>query len=263
MYSGTANSLSNLLSGNIDPSYTKKYSSTTSSTTSSSTTSSININDTASTTSAFINSITTDRTVSKETGTYLGDSKKYAENLASDIESLDPNSQKNKIAAISSDSSSSVSSTDKLVKNMTSFVDDYNNLLKTSKSYSDSGSARLNKQLSSTASVYSKSLSKLGITVGTDGSMTINKDKLKTAAEDGSLTDFIKDNKSNASYGLFNKVDTIANNIKSNSTYYLSSKQQNNISYSNNISDTVTTKSYFSKLAFNYNVVGTLVNSWF
>lgn len=240
MYSGTANSLSNLKSGNIDTYYTTK------STKKSNISSTTSTDDTDNTTSVFLDSITTDHTVSKDTSTYLSDSKKYAKNLISDIDSLDADS-----------------SADKMVSSVNSFVNNYNKLLSTSKNYSDDGSSRLTKQLSGTASVYKKSLSKIGISVGTDGTLSVNKDKLQSAADDGSLSQFIKDNKSSTSYGLFNKVSNISNNIDTNSTYYLSSTQKNNLAYSNNISNTVMTNYNYSKLAYSYEVIGTMINNWF
>lgn len=240
MYSGTTNTLSDLQSGNI--AYSKKSTSTSSTSTSSTTSTS----DTDDTTAVFKNAITSDHTVSKETSTYLSDSKKYANNLISDIKSLDADA-----------------SSDKMISSINSFVKDYNSLLSTSKSYSDSGASRLTKQLSGAASVYAKSLSEIGISIGTDGSLSVDKDKLQSAADNGTLSSFIKDNKSCASYGLFNQVDIISNNIENNSTYYLSNKEKNNLSYSNNISNTVSTNSYYTKLAYSYNVIGSMVNTWF
>lgn len=105
-------------------------------------------------------------------------------------------------------------------------VESYNSLLSAAGSGDNAGATKLANQLKSLVETYGSSLKNIGIEAGSDGKLTINEKKLSEAAENGTLSSFMKanaDGKSN--YGFVNRLDRLANDIsKDPSKFYKETK---------------------------------------
>lgn len=71
--------------------------------------------------------------------------------------------------------------TDDMYKAVTSFVSDYNDVMKTASSSSSSNVSRNASNLAQLSNVLTKSLSEVGITINTDNTLSVNETKFKEA----------------------------------------------------------------------------------
>ena len=121
---------------------------------------------------------------------------------------------------------------------------------------SDNRANRLFNDLVSNSRTYTSSLAKVGINFDGNGYMTIDKDKMAAAAEDGSLEAFFTEN-AGRSYGFQNNLGRIADRADNNTNQYASASSftqstGNNLyanSYANSIS--TLTSSLFGSSAGN------------
>lgn len=99
--------------------------------------------------------------------------KTYADNLASAVTDLD--------AAFKADSKTGVVDTDKAFEAASKFVDSYNELYSATRGSGNSTVSNKSQFISNMTNAYSRKLEKVGISVGTDGKLSINKDAFKEA----------------------------------------------------------------------------------
>lgn len=121
--------------------------------------------------------------------------------------------------------------TDKVTNAVKDLVKGYNELL----SQANSGNAsKLASQLTGAAKSYSAALSRAGISMDKDGKLSVDSDKLKKAAEDGSLERALGSNS-----GFVNRMDQISKKAEKNPGTYVESKTSSvstNEDYLNNLS---------------------------
>lgn len=104
-------------------------------------------------------------------------------------------------------------------------VNSFNGLLATAEdNKKDRGAARLLNQLKGMSTSYSASLERIGISVSSDGYLSIDSDKMEKAAENGNLEKFFTQN-GNSNYGFANKLSRVAESVSSNPVDYVSSSQ--------------------------------------
>lgn len=116
-------------------------------------------------------------------------------------------------------------------------VNSYNALLKTAKDYGDSGSSRLESQLTGAVNTYSGALSKIGITKNKKGYLEIDENKMQKSAESGELSKFFNSNsQTGKNYGFTNRLSTIAEKANNDPTQYLSQSSKNQLNIENGTS---------------------------
>ncbi len=98
-------------------------------------------------------------------------------------------------------------------------VKGYNDIIAAVKSNDTEKSLQLNYQLSLLSKTYSASLSRIGVSMGTNGRLEVNKDKLNSAAESGELERFFTQDRG-ASYGFANRLAKLSGEIQSNPMKY-------------------------------------------
>lgn len=103
------------------------------------------------------------------------------------------------------------------------FVKSYNDLYSTAAEKLDDPKAqKLATKLVNIAKTYSGSLAGVGIGFDGDGKMTINKETLDKAAENGKLETFFTQN-NGKNYGFTNQLANLADNVSRNTSNYVSS----------------------------------------
>ncbi|MDR0468536.1 MAG: hypothetical protein LBH09_01005 [Peptococcaceae bacterium] len=102
---------------------------------------------------------------------------------------------------------------------LNAMVTAYNSLIDAAKS-SDKGKAlQLNYQLALTTNTYINSLNRIGITMGTDGKMSVNEDKFNSASASGEVESFFNTGR-NANYGFANRLYNLASDISTKPMKY-------------------------------------------
>lgn len=96
-------------------------------------------------------------------------------------------------------------------------LSEYNKLLN-----SADANNRLTRELSSVTKAYSSTLGRLGINVGSDGSLSVDESKLTAAAEDGRLQEFFTQDRGR-SYGFSNQLNRVAGNVNRSTLNYSNS----------------------------------------
>lgn len=104
-------------------------------------------------------------------------------------------------------------------------VNAFNGLLATAEdNKNDRSAARLLNQLKGLSTSYSASLERIGISVSSDGYLSIDSDKMEKAAENGNLEKFFKQN-GDTNYGFANRLNSVAESVSKNPVEYVSSTQ--------------------------------------
>ena len=92
------------------------------------------------------------------------------------------------------------------------FVRSYNDLITAAKGNDTTRALQLNYQLARTTNTYAASLNRIGVNLGTDGLMSINQDRLNSAASSGELQRFFNDGR-HSNFGFANRMTNLANDI--------------------------------------------------
>jgi flagellar capping protein FliD len=101
-----------------------------------------------------------------------------------------------------------------------SFIQSYNTLLTAAADNAGSrGPDKLYRHVMSSSATYGKSLANIGIDVMSDGSLSLNKEKAASAAENGSLERFFTENRRH-NFGFVNAVSRTAENVRYNPGLY-------------------------------------------
>lgn len=95
----------------------------------------------------------------------------------------------------------------------------YNDLIAAAKSSDTSKALQLNYQLASVVNTYAPSLNRIGIEMDTNGKMTVNAEKLNSAAESGALQSFFNQG-GYSNYGFANRLSSLATDIQTNPMKY-------------------------------------------
>lgn len=98
-------------------------------------------------------------------------------------------------------------------------VKGYNDIIDAVKSNDTEKALQLNYQLALLTKTYSASLSRIGVSMGTNGRLEVNKDRLNSAAESGDLERFFTQDRG-SSYGFANRLSRLAGEIQSNPMKY-------------------------------------------
>ena|GEM_PF-3502638 len=107
-------------------------------------------------------------------------------------------------------------------------VNSYNSLFSAAaENVNDPKAQGLASRLMNVSSVYSRSLSDIGIGIDGSGKMTIDEKKLEKAAENGSLEKFFTQD-AGKNYGFTNQLEKIANNVANNTSAFVSSSSTGN-----------------------------------
>ncbi|MDR2354900.1 MAG: hypothetical protein LBE16_01760 [Clostridiales Family XIII bacterium] len=115
------------------------------------------------------------------------------------------------------------------VKNV---VDGTNKLLSAVYENIGEGSERLFDDIVGAVTTYVSALNRVGVTMGSDGLLQIDEEKLKSASESGEINKFFTQT-SSANYGFTSKLAKVVSNIKQNPSYYTnaSASAVNNTGY--------------------------------
>jgi len=111
-------------------------------------------------------------------------------------------------------------------------ADSYNGLFKTARDSGGMGNDRLATRMISTSRTYSGSLSSIGISFNSSGEMTVDEDKVKKAAENGSFERFLSDG-SSGSFGYLNQLSRTADDVSNNTARYTNSSALSSGTYNN------------------------------
>ena len=107
------------------------------------------------------------------------------------------------------------------IKAVEDFVRSFNDLYKEGiKNSSDQKAEDLASKMLSIGKTYLNGLSAIGISFDKEGMMTINTEKLNTAAENGKLQQFFTEN-SGRNYGFTNQISKLSNNVSSNTSNFV------------------------------------------
>jgi flagellar capping protein FliD len=109
----------------------------------------------------------------------------------------------------------------KIVNAVYDLVNNYNGLMETAQDFKSTGARSLEDQLKSAYRSSSYSLERAGITADKNGYLKIDTDKLKKAAEDGTLESALGANSNSTSYGFANRVKQTARSADSSPTTFL------------------------------------------
>ena len=108
------------------------------------------------------------------------------------------------------------------------FVKNYNDLYsEAAQKLDDPKAQKLASKMVNISKTYSSSLASVGIGFDKDGKMTINKETLNTAAENGKLETFFTQNKGK-NYGFTNQLANLADNVSRNTPSFVSSSVMGN-----------------------------------
>jgi flagellar hook-associated protein 2 len=128
-------------------------------------------------------------------------------------------------------------------------VNSYNALYSAAKKYDDTGSLQLQSKMVSLDSTYAASLERIGITTNSQGYLEIDEDKMKEAADDGTLEKFFNNDKGK-NYGFVNRLEQLSESISSDPSKYLSSSAKEELNSSDSSSYTSLSSSYLSSSRF-------------
>ena len=118
---------------------------------------------------------------------------------------------------------------------------------------------RLFTQLVSNSKTYASALGNIGIGFDKNGYMTVDKDLVNKAAEDGRLEKFFTENH-NASYGFANQLYRIADDANRNTGKYISPSTI----ASSLMNDFTDYYGFYKSMSYNnYNTVGLLFDLWY
>ena len=106
-----------------------------------------------------------------------------------------------------------------LMSALRSMADSYNSLITAAKSVDTPKAQNMNLQLASVVNTYAASLSKVGISMGSDGLMSIDDKKAGAAAASGELQDLLTQGRL-SNYGFANRLSELATGINSNPMKY-------------------------------------------
>lgn len=118
--------------------------------------------------------------------------KTYANNVSSAVTKLE--------SAFKEDKDTGMVDMDKAYDAASSFVNSYNDLYSSIRSSGNSTVSGKSEFMANMTSAYGSRLAKVGITAGSDGKLSIDKDKFNSASEDELADVFGKDKKSFASF---------------------------------------------------------------
>lgn len=116
---------------------------------------------------------------------------------------------------------------------MRTLVNSYNDLVSAAKSSDTGKSLQLNYQLARTINTYAPSLSRLGITMDSSGKLSLNEDRVKTAAQTSELQQFFNQDRY-TNYGFANRLSNLASDINSNPMKYTDLSSLGLFNYNNN-----------------------------
>lgn len=120
------------------------------------------------------------------------------------------------------------------VKAVKKIADSYNSLVTAAKSADTPKSLQLNVQLARITNTYAPSLSRIGVTMEPDGTMSINQDKLKSSADNGELKNlFNQDRYTN--YGFANRMNRLASEVNASPMKFTSLSSLGLSDYSSNL----------------------------
>lgn len=107
-----------------------------------------------------------------------------------------------------------------IMEHVTEMISSFNALVDTARSNADIGNAStLERKLSSAAGNYASSLSAIGVTMGSDGYMSMDKDKLTGAIQSGAAKDFFTQG-GGMSYGFGSRMSQLADDVTNNTAKY-------------------------------------------
>ena len=116
---------------------------------------------------------------------------------------------------------------------LNTLVNSYNDLVTAAKGSGSDKALQLNYQLARTFNTYSTSLARLGITMDSGGKLSLNEDKVKTAAETKELQQFFSQDRY-SNYGFANRLYNLASDINSNPMKYTDLTSLGLFNYNNN-----------------------------
>lgn len=152
--------------------------------------------------------------VPKELSTYVSDIKNDSKDMMETITKLYKNC--------------SDGNEKEMYRSMKKFTNCYNNIVDTNKEYlTDEGVKKLTKKLKKLVENNSDEFEDMGITLKSNGKLSVNETKLLSAAEDGTLSDFLSSNKDSIIKKSFmDEVRKISRKIYRDQTTFLSDKSK-------------------------------------
>lgn len=158
--------------------------------------------------------VLTKNVVPKELSTYVSDIKDDSKDMMETITKLYKNCNDG--------------NEKEMYRSMKKFTDCYNNMIDTNKEYStDEGVKKLTKKLKKLVENNSDEFEDMGITLKSNGKLSVNETKLLSAAEDGTLSDFLSSNKDSIIKKSFmDEVRKISRKIYRDQTTFLSDKSK-------------------------------------
>ena len=118
-------------------------------------------------------------------------------------------------------------------KAINNFINSYNDLVSAAKGSDTTKALQLNYKLAQTVNTYAASLNRIGITMDTNGKMSVNQDKLNSAVQNGDLENLFTLDR-NSSYGFANRMSGLASEISSNPMKYTDLSNIGLYNYTNN-----------------------------
>ena len=105
--------------------------------------------------------------------------------------------------------------------------------------------------------MYSGSLSNIGIGFDNDGKMTLDKQRLGQAAENGRLERFFTEN-SGRNFGFTNQLGRLADNVNRNTSNFVSGNM-----FGSNLSENFAYTSFGDMIQYNFLSIGSLFDFMF
>ncbi|MDR1245773.1 MAG: hypothetical protein LBK57_01955 [Clostridiales Family XIII bacterium] len=122
-------------------------------------------------------------------------------------------------AALSSAPQSTNAGGEDAEKNIKEIVGGVNKLLSAVYENVGKGSERLFNDIVGAVSTYAPALDRIGVSMGSEGLLKINEDKLKSASENGEIDKFVNKT-SSSNYGFMSKMSKVVSNVETNPAYY-------------------------------------------
>jgi hypothetical protein len=121
--------------------------------------------------------------------------------------------------ALGSASQATSAGGEKAADKIKEIVGGVNNMLSAVYENVGKGSERLFDDIVGAVRTYAPSLDRIGVSMGSEGLLKIDEDKLKTASENGEINMFANKT-SSSNYGFMSKISKVASNIETNPAYY-------------------------------------------
>ena len=112
-------------------------------------------------------------------------------------------------------------------------VSSYNDLISTAKSSDTPKALQLNYQLASAVNTYATSLNRIGVTMDTKGTMSVDMEELIKAAENGALASLFK-TEGYSNFGFANRMNNLAGDINANPMKYTDLSSLGYANFNNN-----------------------------